>query len=185
MPKLSKQHWDSQEYRWHAQLDLRPPPPLQPARAKKETLTCSWREQHVLDVGHCGVVEHHVDVLVAGQLQHLNELRLLPQPAAALHGAAQVDRAVAIAHHHRRRLGVGELVGVAEGLGRGHAAAVQAVDGHAGRLQLGHQRLRVLADLPALGEAHVCEEALVVGRRVVVGGRLDEDLVVVVVRVVC
>ena len=140
--------------------------PFKPARVKSgnSVRLCiripNWASrgaQQGLDVGHGGVVEQHVDVLVPGQLQQLDGLTLLSHPAAALGGALPVDRAVPVARHHLHRLGVGELVGVAEGLGRGHAAAVQAVDGHPGRGQVRDQRLCVLAYLPALGETHVRE----------------------------
>ena len=141
------------------------------------TPRCASRgAQHGLDVGHGGVVQQHVDVLVPRQLQQLDGLTLPSHPAAALGGALQVDRAVPVTHHHAHGLRIGELVRVAVGLGRGHAAAVQAVDGHPGRGQVRDQRLCVLPYLPALCETHVREEALVVRHGVVVGGSLDEDL---------
>lgn len=134
--------------------------------------THSGREQHFLHVSHSGEVLQHGHVLVVRQLLHEDGLPLLPHPAAALPGAQQVDRAVALAVHHRGLL-VGELVRVLEGLGRGDAGAVQAVRGHAGRREVVDQLLRVLAHGHAVGEFDAIEEVSVVADCVVELGRLD------------
>lgn len=114
-------------------------------------------------------------MLISRKLHQLDELRLLPHPALALCGTAQVHRAVAIPIRHVR-LRVGEL-GVVVTLCREHAAAVQTVYGHPRRLECAHQVLCVLAHLPAIREAHILKEALVVAHCVVGGGGLDEHLV--------
>lgn len=138
-------------------------------------LAASRGEKHRLDVLHGGDVRQHVYVLVAWQLFERDGLLLLPHPPLALHGAPQVDRPVPVAVHHLR-LHVWELVRIPEGLRRGDAVAVQAVDGNAGGGQVRHQRLGVLTHQPAFCETDVRVEFLIVLHGVVVGGGLDKNL---------
>lgn len=134
-------------------------------------------EQHGLDVSHCREVQQHVHVFVPRKLFQHHRLFLFPHPPPALHGTLQVDRPVPVAKHHSG-LHIGELVRVLEARRRGDAAAVQAVDSHAGGREVGHQGLGVLSHKPAVFETDVRVEALVVHDGVVCVGRLHQDLVV-------
>lgn len=117
-------------------------------------LPASRGEQHFLDVRYRREVQQHVHVLIPLQLLQKHRLFLLPRPSPALHGALKVYSPVPVAVQHGG-LHVGELVRVLEGRRRGDAAAVQAVDDHAGWREVINQRLRVLVHIPAVLKANV------------------------------
>lgn len=114
-------------------------------------------------------------MLVPLKLLQEDGLLLLSHPPLALDGAPQVHRPVPVSVYHCGLL-VREVVGVVEGLRRVDAAAVQAVDFHVGRQEVGHQRLRVLPHQPAVIEADVFVEPSVVLHRVVDRGCADQNL---------
>lgn len=111
-------------------------------------------------------------MFVPWQLQKMHGLLLLGLPAFALHGAPQVHCAISVTIHHRG-LAVWERAVVVTLL-RGNACPVQTVHRNPGGLQGLHQRLRILAHGPAILEADVLEETLVVFHGVV-GARCGDE----------
>lgn len=120
----------------------------------------SWCKQHILDVVDRGYVQQHGDVLVPGQLEHLDRLCLLALPAFALCGAQQVDCSVSVPVDDGG-VYIWEVC-VIEALSCGNAAAIKTVDRNARRLKCTDQRFRVLPHGPAVLIVNIFEEALIV-----------------------
>ncbi len=131
-----------------------------------------WK-QHILDVVNRGYIQQHGNVLVPRQLEHVNRLLLLADPAFALCRAQQVDRSVSIPVDDGG-IYVWEVCVIVL-LRCGDSAAIKAVDRNARRLKCTDQRFGVLPHGPPVLIVDIFEEALIVldGVAGVGGGNQD------------
>lgn len=129
-----------------------------------------------MDVVNRGYVQQHGDVLVPGQLVHVDRLCLLALPAFALYGTQQVDSSVSIPIDDGG-VYIWEVC-VIVALRCGNAGAIKTVDRNARRLKSTDQRFCVLSHGPAILIVNIFEEALIVLDRVagVGGGNQDHVL---------